>query len=246
MKQSLETLTSFTIQTTDGLKGHIKDFLFDEKQWIIRYLEADFGTFFQSRKVLIPRVFLKNPQWQEKHFPVDLATSEIDKCPHLEEHLPVSRKYEQALYRHYNLPVYWSGSYFGPVGKLKPPEPGKPPEKTFDEDEPDTILRSFNEINGYTVHALDGRLGHIDDMIIDDAGWQVVYAVIDTSNWLPWSKKVLIAVEWILKISYFDGEVMINLPTETINNAPEYHPTLPLDDNYEKTLYDFFTGSLIK
>jgi len=43
MKRSLKDLSHYSLETKDGKVGSTKDFLLDEKQWIIRYLEADFG-----------------------------------------------------------------------------------------------------------------------------------------------------------------------------------------------------------
>jgi hypothetical protein len=32
-----------TLQAKDGTKGTVKDFIFDEESWIIRYLKTDLG-----------------------------------------------------------------------------------------------------------------------------------------------------------------------------------------------------------
>lgn len=246
MKQSLRELEGFTIEIKDGTKGRVRDFLFDEKRWVIRYLEGKFTSLQPARNILIPRVFLKPPVWDGSLFPTELTKIQIDKCPELRDHLPVSRKYEEELNRHYKIAPYWSAAYFGPMGNYYPPRPLNVPSKAVEEDDIDTILRSFNEVRGYHIEALDGRIGHIDDLIIDDIDWQVVYAVVDTSNWLPWSKKVLIAIEWMDKISYVDGLVKINLKIDTIKKADEYQPALLKDDKYDKVLYDFYTRSLEK
>lgn len=246
MKQSLKELSEFTIETKDGTKGKVKDFLFDEKSWVIHYLEAKFGGLQMSEKILIPRVFLRPPVWKHKHFPTELAKSEIEKCPKISDHLPVSRKYEEELIKYFDIVPYWSTAYFGPVGSYYPPRPIYGPLKSMEEKDMDTILRSFREVVGYRIDALDGKLGQIDDLIIDDEDWQIVYAVVDTSTWLPWSKKVLIAIEWMDKISYGDREVKIKLKKETIKNAEEYDPLKVIDEYYEKGLYDYFSMSLEK
>lgn len=242
MKRSLNALSGYTIETTDGLKGRTKDFLFDEKRWIVRYIEADFGSLFASNKVLIPKAFLETPQWQENHFPIDISKADIEKCPALSDHLTVSRKYEEELSKHYELKPYWLNLHMGPMGSYYPPRPIEVPAKSVDEEELETILRSFMEIGGYQIHARDGNLGHIKDLIIDDEDWQIVYAVADTSNWLPWSKKVLIAIDWMKKISYVSKEVTINLSTDSIKNAPEFNSEKPIDESYEKALFNFYSA----
>lgn len=246
MKRSLRALSNFTVETKDGKKGKVKDFLFDEKQWIIRYVEVDFGNLFSSDRVLIPKVFLKQPLWENKVFPTELLMEDIERCPKLDDHLPVSRKYEDELYQHYRLNPYWATAYMGSVGNYYPPRPINVPSKVLEEANIDTILRSFKEVEGYHIHAKDGKIGHIEDLIIGDEDWQIIYAVIDTKNWLPWSKKVLIAINWMENISYVNKEVKINLKTGIIENMPDYSPNNFFDKKYELDLFDFYSSSLLK
>jgi len=246
MKRSLKELLGYTLETKEGKNGTIKDFLFDEKKWIIRYLEADFGNWLSSRTVLIPRVFLKPPRWDDKHFPAEIGQSDIEKCPAVDDKLPVSRKYEEEMYKHYRMNPYWTTAVVASKGVFFPPRPVELPSSDISEDDLDTILRSFTEVEGYHIQAIDGKLGHIDDIIIDDDDWQIVYVVVDTKNWLPWSKKVLISVEWMHAISYLNRKINIKLTTETIKNAPEYQPAQEISLLYEKSLYDYYSQSLIK
>ncbi|MFW6351852.1 MAG: PRC-barrel domain containing protein, partial [Bacteroidota bacterium] len=83
-------------------------------------------------------------------------------------------------------------------------------------------------------------LGHVEDIIVDDIDWQLVYFVIDTSNWRPWSKKVLISVTWLTDINYSLMEVSVDLHTETIKNAPEFDAGHPVDVEYEKNLFGHY------
>lgn len=246
MKRSLKDLSGYTIKTKDGKEGKVKDFIFDDKQWVIRYLEADFGTLFSSKKVLVPRSFFKQPSWDEKVFPTALSTSDIERCPVIQDHMPVSRKYEEELHNHYLLNPYWTTTPQMGLAGIYPPRPVHVPSKKITEDDVDTIIRSYKEIEGYQIHAIDGKIGHVEDILIDDEDWQILYVVTDTNNWLPWSKKLLVAVNWLDTISYVDREVNIRLKTEIIENAPEYNPTEQIDKKYEESLFDFYSRSLIK
>ena len=236
MKRSIKILSGYSIEAIDGPKGKVKDFLFDEEAWIIRYIEADYGKLFKNRKVLIPKLFLKEPEWDKKHFPINLTKKNIESCPGLEEKMPVSREYEQLLSKHYSVDYYWPYVYNAPVtGSMYfPPRPLRPPAKIVSEEDLDTSLRSFREIKGYHIRAIDGKLGHVEDLIVDDDDWQIVYVIVDTSNWRPWSKKVILAIDWLDEISYVDKQVMISLNTETIKNAPEYDADRPIEVDFEK------------
>ncbi|MFT4534526.1 MAG: hypothetical protein ACJA1A_001665 [Saprospiraceae bacterium] len=239
MKRSLNELRGYDIQSTDDTKGKVKDFLFDEDSWVIRYLEVDLGIR-SGRKLLIPKIFFKEPDWSNQRFPVELKN--IEKGPGLEGNLSVSRKYEQELNKYFKISDYWPYIYSSPIGApgiTYPPRPVRVPSKVIDEKKLDTSLRSFLEIKGYHIKAIDGKIGHIEDIIIDDMDWQIVYAVIDTGNWLPWSKKVLIATHAMDVISYVDQEITINLHIETIRSAPAFDPSEPINEEYEKRLYDY-------
>ncbi|MDA3943210.1 MAG: PRC-barrel domain-containing protein [Bacteroidetes bacterium] len=246
MKRSLKNLAEYTLKTKDGTNGKVSDFLFDEKQWTVRYLRADFGSLFSSKKILIPKVFLKTPLWEKEIFPSELEKNDIENCPKPADHQPVSRKYENTLFKYFKINPYWSASYVGSPGLIYPPMPVDIPTKDFHEEDLDTILRSFKEIEGYDIHAIDGKLGHIEDVIIDDSDWQIKYVIIDTKNWLPFSKKVIIAINWMESVSYERREAKINLKTEVIKNAPEFHSTELIDSKFEKSLFDFYSRSLVK
>lgn len=246
MKRSLKELSGYSLETKDGKIGSTKDFLFDEKQWTIRYLEGDFGGWFSSDRILIPRVFLKPPQWDSYTFPTEIKTVDIERCPKIQEHLPVSQEYENELSMHYEINPYWASNYISATDPLYPPRPVRIPDKIVDEKNMESILRSFEEIKGYEIEALDGKFGQVVDLIIDDEDWQIIYVIVDTKLWLPWSKKVMIGVEWLDEISYTKGEVKIKLSTEDIKNAPEFDPNQLVDKKYEKVLFDYYSGSLLR
>jgi len=246
MKRSLKELTGYLLETKDGKTAKVKDFLFDQEQWMIRYLEADFGGWLSSNKILIPKVFLKQPPRKTDLFPTEIGSSEIEKCPKIEEHLPVSRKYEEMLHEHYELDPYWITSYIATSGSFYPPRPIKTPKTEIKEEDVDSILRSYREIMGYQIKSLSDVFGQVDDIIIDDVDWQIVYLVIDTKLWVPWSKKVIVGVNWLDEISYSMQTVKIKLSTDAIKDAPEFDPEKLLDEKYEQSIIDFYSSSLVK
>ena len=82
-------------------------------------------------------------------------------------------------------------------------------------------------------------LGRISDMIIDDTDWQILYFVVDTNNLFPWSKKVILPIEVIDKISFSDREARVDMTKEAIKDSPEYNPDDAVNAEFEKVLYDF-------
>jgi sporulation protein YlmC with PRC-barrel domain len=240
MKRSLKKLLEYSIKATDGIKGNVKDFLFDEDKWIIRYLEIDLGTWFKDKKVLIGRTFLNTPEWTYKVFPVNITKSDIEKAPKLEKHLPVSLKYEEIYNKYYNQENYWG---FQSITNriLYPQRPIKSPKQELNEKKIDSNLRSYLELENYHVHSKDGMFGHISDLIIDDEDWQIVYAIIDTGNWMPWNKKkVIIPINALIEISYVREEIRLNMNIEQIKNSPVYDESLAFVLNYEESVNNFY------
>lgn len=246
MKRNIKDLLGFAIETVDEEKATAQDVLFDEELWVVRYLEADFGNLFKSRRVLIPKSFLEMPNWEMKNFPIELRKADIEMCPRLENHLPVSRKYEEELFKHYEILPYWTSAQAGALGMYYPPRPLKVPHQVVDEEDIDSRLRSYNEVTGYKINALDGSFGHVTDMIVDDSEWQILYLVIDTKNWVPWSRKVIIPIDFTDEISYENREISINLHTETIKNSPEYKSAESISRELEEAFYDFYSRNLVK
>ncbi len=238
MKRKLSDLEGYTIIAKDGEKGSVKNFLFDEDNWVIRYMEADLGNFFSGKQVLIPYAFLQAPDWEGERFTVELSKEEIENSPLITAELPVSRKYEEELHTYHRADYYWMNTSVAPMITY-PINPLAIPSKIVDEKDIDTSIRSLNEIKGYKIKTTDGTIGHVDDLIIDDTNWQIVYAVVDTSNWMPWSKKVLVAVDWMKNISYVNHEITVVISTKAIESAPEYERG-DLNDEYEKMLHDHY------
>lgn len=63
----------------------------------------------------------------------------------------------------------------------------------------DQHLRSAREVMGYRIRAKDGKVGHVEDFLVDDAAWMIRYLIVNTRNWLP-GKKVLVSCEWVQDI----------------------------------------------
>lgn len=247
MKRSLKELVEYHVEGKDGVDGIVKDFLFEEENWTISYLHVSLPRFLKSLNVHIPRKFLKKPDWASQLFPVDLTKDEIENSPEIEKNLPISKIYEEELNKYYDTIDHGLSPYIPPVDPqliIFPSRPVSIPKTIILESEIESKLRSFDEVIGYHIQTLDGEIGHLEDLIIDDVDWQILYAVLDTRNFVPWSKKVLISIEWMEDISFANREIKINLTTERIKSAPEFDYSKPVNIKYEESLYDYYGRSV--
>lgn len=244
MLRSLKEIIGYDIKATNGEIGKVNDFLFDDRQWTIRYLVADTGTWLIDRLVLISPYALGEPEWKSKEFSVKLTKDQVKDSPKIENDMPVSRQEEVKLAEYYGWPDYWRGMGMAvgpdpivPIQKIPPPEDIK--EKAQEEREKyDSHLRSVNEVMKYNIKAKDGELGHIHDLIADDEKWQLRYFAVDTKKILP-GKKVLCAIDWIKSIDFTKSAAEVDLSKESIKNSPEYNPSEPINREVEEQLYDF-------
>jgi hypothetical protein len=100
-------------------------------------------------------------------------------------------------------------------------------------------LRSTHAVNGYSIQALDGELGHVEDFIVDDETWAIRYLIVNTGTWWP-GKRVLISPLWIGKVSWTKSNVAVNLSRETIKESPEYTDESLITRDYEIGLHGHY------
>jgi hypothetical protein len=94
-------------------------------------------------------------------------------------------------------------------------------------------------VEGYHIEARDGSIGHVEDFIIDDDRWEIMYLVVDTKNWLP-GRRVLVSRLWIDEVSWLGSKVTVDLTKEVIEKSPEFDPSAPVNREYEEVLYDYY------
>jgi uncharacterized protein YrrD len=247
MLRSIDDFIGYHIQAQDGDIGKVDNFYFDDREWTIRYLIADTGSWLPGRQVLISPASLGQPEPGSDKFPINLTRDQIQNSPHIDQDKPVSRQHETDLAQYYGWPAYWTAT--ASVGDqpywLIPPVPpvsGQSQTQTL-QAEPTTTndphLRSVAEVTTYFLHAADGEMGHAEDFIVETESWIIRYLVVNTGTWLP-RKKVLIAPQWIEKISWANALIYVSLTCQEIKLSPEFDPTAPVNRKYEETLYDYY------
>jgi hypothetical protein len=97
MLWSASSLNGYTIEASDGRVGIVHDLLFDDIDWIIRWLVVNTGDDV-DHKVLLPFSALGIPDASLRQFPVNLTIEQVRNSPDVETDLPVSRQIEEALY----------------------------------------------------------------------------------------------------------------------------------------------------
>ncbi len=248
MLRQVKEFKSLNLHALDGDIGKAREFYFDDRFWIVRYLVADTGNWLSGRQVLISPYALHPVNELEQVLPVDLTIKQIEDSPSLSSDQPVSRQYELQYYDYYGWPYYgyssylWgiSPSYIMPI-RVDVQEDimeASSKEAELRKEAWDPNLRSTNDVTGHHIQALDEEIGHVEDFIIDEKTWSIRYMVVDTGNWWP-GKHVLISPHWIERVSWEEKKVFVNLSRDTIKQSPEYIPA-SLNRDYETSLHQHY------
>jgi len=231
MLHSLKQLLGDKLAASDGEIGQVKDFYFDDLNWVFRYLIVDTGSWLPGRLVLISPQALGNFHQDGDSLQVNLTQHQIENSPSIDSHEPVSRQYEVEYYRYYGWPSYWIGGGMGIMGGMPvvPPAHLMPVEQASHgssrHDDEDPHLRSARSLNGYHNQTSEGTIGHVTDFIMDDKNWAIHRMVVETGHWFS-GKEILIAPNHIDRISYEESKVFVNVTKDAILKAPEYHMPL--------------------
>jgi uncharacterized protein YrrD len=254
MLNSVSQLHRARIGATDGPIGHIEQVYFDDQAWVIRYFVVDTGSWLLGREVLISPYSVEQPVGSGDSIDVTLTRAQVEHSPPVDTHRPVSRQHERDFLSYYAYPEYWGGSGLWPLGEVPILPTATPREVTSEgthsrRDEryngppvapEDVHLRSSAAVSGYDIQASDGSIGHVKDFIFDDESWAIRYLVVDTRNWWPGGRKVLVATRWIDRIEWADNKVFTSLTREQVKASPEYHEADRLERADEKRLHDAY------
>lgn len=246
MWNSVSQFNGSKIMASDGEIGHVKEVYFDDRAWVIRYLVLDTGGWLAGREVLISPYSVQQPLGSGKIIDLSLTKQQIEESPTIDTQLPVSHQHERDFLRYYTYPEYWAGGDLwgaSALPLLAPPllDPANPEieRELRDQDvnAENHRLRSSDAVAGYDIQAADDSIGHVKDFIFDDESWAVRYLVVDTRNWWPGGKKVLLATKWIERIDWVSQTVHTTLTREQVKNSPEYDESAAMSRDYEKKLH---------
>jgi hypothetical protein len=223
-------LYGYKLAASDGGIGHVKDFYFDDSTWAVRYLVADTGTWLRGRQVLLPPHAFGRFDHAGKALSVNLTRQQIENSPPIESHQPVSRQYETDYYQYYGWPAYWNGgSLLGlaayPVIVQPTEEEREAEERRHDQDDPN--LRSARAVTGYHLQAVDGPIGHLCGLTVDDRSWTIRDLVVEAGPWYA-GKEILISPAKAERISQEKSKIFLNLTQADIRQTEENNP-VPAD-----------------
>jgi hypothetical protein len=250
-------LQNCPVRASDGDVGAVKDFLFDEQNWKIRWMAVGAGHWLPGRQVFIhpsaiaPLALPPKPalpmmsRGETLELTVNLTRQQIEAGPQAREGEPVTADMEGLLYDYYGWDPYWGATHFG--GAALPNAEARIVGDAVRRDADDEVppldgadrLHSVALVKGYHVHALDGEIGHVENVLADDANWEIRYLVIATRNWLL-GKVVQLAPYAVKDIDWFGRHINMKVTRDQVRSAPMWDPLAMMDEASEEQLHRHF------
>jgi PRC-barrel domain len=232
--QSVHQLGQYTLHAVDGAIGTVEALYFDEINWAVRYLLVDTGGWLNGRRVLISPVAVGELRSEDQTIFIELTRAQIRTSPPLGTDQLVSRRYEEAYYRHYDWPVYWEENR---QFDAAPAQNGRLQEKR---------LQRIVRVEGCIMVAADGAIGTVRDTFVDIRYWVIRYLEIETRGIRP-GRHVLVSTDWIERVNWADFIVNIDLACIAIDTAPGFDASRGISRDYEARLFRHYgrpaTGS---
>jgi uncharacterized protein YrrD len=198
---TLEALSGGSVLATDGEIGHVRNFLFDDQTWTVRYIVVDVRSWMSRHDVLIAVSALDEPAWASPFFRANLTRDQVRRSPDVDSEKPVARQQEIAMREYYGWPSSWTKL------SIELPLVSIPAGREFPAKAPaNSHLRSVNDLTGYSVWSDDREVGRLENFIVDKSSWHLGYLDVKTGNWL-YSHSVLIPTRWVKDISWADHRV---------------------------------------
>jgi hypothetical protein len=259
---AISGLVGCPVEGIDGRVGTVKDFLFDDESWKIRWMVVDTGHWLPGRQILIhpsaiapldvagptKRVLPMMSFGDTLEVAVRLTKQQIEASPDAREDEPVTKQLESHLYDYYGWDPFWGSTYFGgsaiATPLFEPPfiAPAAVHQAADAGNRPgdgDPHLRSAASVNGYHVHATDGDLGHVENFLADDANWDIRYLVVATRDWWP-GKRVQLAPYAVKDIDLSEERINVNVTRDQVKSSPAWDPLAMADQVAEQQFHRHF------
>jgi len=198
----LNALFEAPIQGTDGETGRVRDFLFHDQSWEVRYLVLDMGNWMLRHDVVVPVEALDLPDWKNKTLRSCLSKEQLRDCPGVDTKKPVSRQQELAMREYFGPLASWADARFGLTTvpayvKYTAPE-GE-----------GSHLRSATRLMGHRVLATDGNIGSLRGFLLDEDSWHISHLEVGVTGWQN-HRFTLVPTEWVDRISWAECRIYLH------------------------------------
>ncbi len=101
------------------------------------------------------------------------------------------------------------------------------------------MLHSVKALEGATIRAIDGQIGHVKDIYFDDEVWRASYLVINTGFWLT-GRLVFISPISLRKPDWPGKTFPGAITKEQVRDSPSIHTDKSVSRQNEEQYHDYF------
>lgn len=102
------------------------------------------------------------------------------------------------------------------------------------------MLRSVTDLTGYSIHAIDGGIGKVEDCLFDDDKWTIRYFIVHTGGWLL-GRNVLISPIAVKEIAWEGRYINVNLTRVQVENSPDIDLEEPISRALEAKYFRYYS-----
>jgi hypothetical protein len=202
MLRRAKALIGFRLHATDGDIGHVRDLYFDDQRWLVRHVVVDTGRWLPGRQVLVSPRLILGATWTGRRLETALTREQVRSSPPTATDEPVSHQNEIDPEAYVNILFFWTAGDLVPAANHKR----------------DGHLHSARELTHYTVQAADADVGHVGDLMVDDASWAIESIVIDMRRWLP-GDHVVVPSASVARISWLDLTLHLRMAADAVHRG---------------------------
>lgn len=220
----------YRLMGSDGLFGTVSDFLFDDVTWRISWMVVRTGDWRSSRLLLLSPGVIGAIDGGKRVLHVRLTREQLEAAPDILMDEPVSGQIEYGEHGFQGWQPDWEdgryvAGYWGGLG-VHVPQARLEEEKTASKtarkpNRPDRHLRSVSAIRETQIRASNGAIGHLRDVVIDEAAWRINGIIIEIGA-LWFSRRVMLTPSAVEKVSWSHQEVSLNMTRQAVKDSPAY------------------------
>ena len=101
------------------------------------------------------------------------------------------------------------------------------------------MLLTSQELEKYTIKAIDGEIGHVEDFYFDDESWVVRYLVVDAGSWLT-SHQVLVSPVFIHDANWVERTLPVSITKDQVRHSPGINIDQPVSRQNEDQYMGYY------
>ena len=101
------------------------------------------------------------------------------------------------------------------------------------------MLRSATYLQGFTLRAMDGEIGKVDQFYLDDETWAIRYLVVNTGSWLA-GRLVLISPISVGKTDWESKQFEVILTKKEVEGSPDIDTQKPVSRQHEAEYLGYY------